>query len=86
MSGTKCHESGSSPEKAANTSPIPQPHLLQAGRVESSLQVPWTHPAGLCLLPQSLDAAAIGGEIRHQSFVLLQESLKAKGQGKQGPC
>ena len=43
---------------------------------------PWgrgTHPAGLGLLLQCVDAAAVGAQVRHQSLVLLQQSLQETG-------
>lgn len=35
-----------------------------------------THPAGLGLLFQGLDAAAVGDQVRHQGLMLLQQGLK----------
>lgn len=41
------------------------------------------YPAGLGLLLQGLDAAAVGAQVRHQGLVLLQQSLWTKQQSQQ---
>ena len=37
-----------------------------------------THPAGLGLFFQRVDAAAVGAQVRHQGLVLLQQSLRER--------
>lgn len=44
---------------------------------------PVLYPAGLGLLLQGLDAAAVGAQVRHQGLVLLQQSLWTERQSQQ---